>query len=684
MPNRLANENSPYLLQHKDNPVDWYPWGEEAFERAKAEDKPIFLSIGYSSCHWCHVMAHESFEDPATAEIMNRYYVNIKVDREEHPDVDSIYMNAVQALTGRGGWPLSVWLLPDGRPFFGGTYFPSQPRYGMPSFRQVLLRIAELFREQRDRIEEDALHLTQAISGHILLDGERTQPLDLSLLDLAFQALAERYDARWGGFGEQPKFPPSMTLELLLRLYRRRGWQHALQMVTHTLDRMMWGGIYDQIGGGFHRYAVDRMWLIPHFEKMLYDNALLARIYLHAYQVTGQPRYRRVVEETLDYVRREMTAPEGGFYSAQDADSEGEEGRFFIWREEELRETLGTEVNAEVVLDYWGVKQGANFEGHHVLWVPEPPEQVAARHGMAVEALMAEVEQARARLFERREQRVKPGRDDKVLTAWNGLMINTLAQAGRVLKHSPYTAMAARAADFVLSHMRHEGRLLRSYRHGRARFEAYLEDYAFLAEGLIELYQSTFDLRWFREALELTEQMLALFWDERAGFFDTAIDHEPLITRPQEVTDNATPSGTSGAVAVLARMALYTGRAEWRDKVERVLGRLAGAVVQYPHALSYLAAQMDFALAAPHEIALIGEPQTEEVDALLEVICRPYRPNQVVALRRPGDGAAADLIPLLVGREMINGRATAYVCRQFACQLPATAPDELRAQLDAG
>ncbi len=683
MPNQLANEISPYLLQHKDNPVDWYPWCEEAFERAKAEDKPIFLSIGYSSCHWCHVMAHESFEDPTTAEIMNRYYINIKVDREERPDVDSIYMNAVQALTGRGGWPLSVWLLPDGRPFFGGTYFPKEPRYGMPSFKQVLLRIAELFHEQRDRLEEDAMRLTQTISGHILLDGERGQTLDASLLDLAFQTLAERYDTHWGGFGEQPKFPPSMTLELLLRLYHRRGWQHALQMVTHTLDRMMWGGMYDQIGGGFHRYAVDRMWLIPHFEKMLYDNALLARIYLHAYQVTGQPRYRRVVEETLGYIRREMTAPQGGFYSAQDADSEGEEGRFFIWTEAELRAALEDLPHSEAMLDYWGVKQGANFEGRYVLWVPEPPEHVAARHGLTPDDLLAEVERARARLFERREQRVKPGCDDKILTAWNGLMINTLAQAGRVLEQPLYTEMAARAAEFILSQMRRGERLLRAYRHGRARLEGYLEDYALLTEGLIELYQSTFDLRWFREALALTEHMLALFWDDRAGFFDTAHDHESLITRPQEVTDNAIPAGTSGAVAVLVRMALYTGRTDWHNKAERVLERLAGAIVQYPHALSYLAAQMDFMLAAPHEIALVGEPTSREMNALLEAIRKPYRPNQVVALRRPDDGAAADLIPLLAGREMVNGKATAYVCRRFACRLPVTTPNDLQDQLDA-
>lgn len=680
MPNRLVNETSPYLLQHKHNPVDWYPWGEEAFEVAKCKDKPIFLSIGYSACHWCHVMAHESFEDPETAAIMNEHYINIKVDREERPDVDAVYMNAVQALTGRGGWPLSAWLLPDGRPFYGGTYFPNEPRHGMPSFKQVLVRIAELFREKRDSLEQDASRLTDAISGRILLDHEHAQTLSLDILAAAFQHLASRYDARSGGFGTQPKFPPSMTLELLLRLHWRYGWQQALNMVTHTLDRMAWGGIYDQIGGGFHRYSVDAMWLVPHFEKMLYDNAMLIRAYLYAYQVTGERRYRRVIEETVAYVGREMTAPDGGFYSSQDADSEGEEGKYYLWTEDEIRAELEGHANVEAVLDYWGVLEGPNFEGRSILWVPEPAEAVAGRHNMSASDLIAEVERARSLLFKLRERRVKPGRDDKVLTAWNGLMISSLAQAGRALGREDFTRMAERAARFVLDNLRHQGHLLRSYRDGQARFRGFLEDYAFLGEGLLELYQATFDLRWYREALGLAGRVVELFWDDESGFYDTAHDHEDLITRPQEVTDNVMPSGTSAAVALLARLSILAGRPDWRKYAERVLSRLAPAIQQYPNAFPYLACQIDFLAGGVHEIALVGDPTSPDMQALLGVIRKPYRPNQVVALHVPGDDAA-DAIPLLSGRGQIGGAATAYVCRDFVCRMPVTTPEALQTEL---
>ncbi len=683
MPNRLAGETSPYLLQHADNPVEWFPWGDEAFEHAKCKDKPIFLSIGYSACHWCHVMAHESFEDTETAALMNEHYINIKVDREERPDVDAIYMNAVQVLTGGGGWPMSVWLLPDGRPFYGGTYFPDRPRHGMPSFRQVLKRMADLYRDERDRIEDQATRLTGAISGRILLESEHNEPATTRVLEVAYQHIASRYDARWGGFGTQPKFPPSMTLELLLRMHHRWGWQQALNMVTHTLDRMMYGGMYDQLGGGFHRYSVDAMWLIPHFEKMLYDNALLLRIYLHGFQVTGDERYRRVVEEIAGYVQREMTAPGGAFYSSQDADSEGEEGKFFAWTQDEIREVLGDSVDAGLVLDYWGVQEGPNFEDKSVLWVPESPGQVAERHGVTPADLAAQVGRARELLFAAREQRVKPGRDDKILTAWNGLMINSLAQAGRVLGRDDYTGMAASAAAFILREMRGEdGRLLRSYKDGRARIDGFLEDYAFFVEALVELYQTTFDLQWFEAARELTGSMLERFWDDEAGFFDTAGDAEMLITRPQEVTDNAMPSGTSGALAALARMALLAGEGDWLWRVDRVLERLGPAVQQYATAFSYLGSQLDFMIGEPHEIAIVGERGAPDTGALLDVVREGYRPNQVVALREPDDTRAAEALPLLAGREAIGGRATAYVCRHFMCKLPVTEPAALRAQLD--
>jgi uncharacterized protein YyaL (SSP411 family) len=682
MPNRLADETSPYLLQHKDNPVDWYPWGEEAIARARAEDKPIFLSIGYSACHWCHVMAHESFEDERTAAYMNEHLVNIKVDREERPDLDSIYMSAVQAISGRGGWPMSVWLLPDGRPFYGGTYYPNTPRHGMPSFLQVLERIVDTYQTHREALERDATSLTRAIGAHIQLQAGPSAGPSPDILQTAFQKAASQYDSENGGFSSAPKFPPSMTLELLLRLYRRYGWEHALTMVTHTLDRMAWGGMYDQLGGGFHRYSVDGLWLVPHFEKMLYDNALLIRAYLHAYQVTGEPRYRQVVEETVAYVAREMTDECGGFYSTQDADSEGEEGKYFTWQQAELESALDGVVNVDAVLDYWGVSAGPNFEGASILWVPEPPQQVADRHGLSLGGLLSQVGEARQILFGIREERVKPGRDEKILTAWNGLMINSIAQAGRALDNPDYISLAGRAARFVLDELMQDGRLLRSYKDGRARFNGYLEDYAFFIEGLIELYQTIFEVDWFKAALDLTESMVELFADDEAGFYDTSIDHEDLVVRPQDLTDNATPSGTSAAVAVLLRMALLAGRPEWQDRAIRVLNRLSDAIESYPNAFSYLASQLDFALGQPHEIALVGDPNGEEMRALLRVIREDFRPNQVVAVRNADDLDSARLIPLLQDRAQVDGQATAYVCHNYLCRLPVTSAEALRQELE--
>jgi uncharacterized protein YyaL (SSP411 family) len=682
MPNRLADETSPYLLQHKDNPVDWYPWGEEAIARARAEDKPIFLSIGYSACHWCHVMAHESFEDERTAAYMNEHLVNIKVDREERPDLDSIYMSAVQAISGRGGWPMSVWLLPDGRPFYGGTYYPNTPRHGMPSFLQVLERIVDAYRTHREALEKDAASLTRAISGHIQLHAEQSAELSPDVLQLAFQKIANQYDSQHGGFSDAPKFPPSMTLELLLRLYRRYGWDHALTMVTHTLDRMAWGGMYDQVGGGFHRYSVDGLWLVPHFEKMLYDNALLIRAYLHAYQVTGESRYRQVVEETAAYVAREMTDDSGAFYSAQDADSEGEEGKYFVWQKDELQAALDGRVNVDAMLDYWGVSAGPNFEGSTILWVPESPQEVAGRHGLSLEALLSQVGEARQILFGIRDKRVKPGRDEKVLTAWNGLMIDSLAQAGRVLGSPDHLSLAEGAAHFVLRELRQGNRLLRSYKDGRARFNGYLEDYAFFVEGLIELYQTTFDVAWFKAALELTESMVELFVDDEAGFYDTSVDHEDLVVRPQDLTDNAIPSGTSAGVGVLLRMALLADRPEWHSQAIRVLSRLSDAIEAYPGAFSYLACQLDFALGQPHEIALVGDPDGEDMRALLDVIQKDFRPNQVVAMQDANESDSARLIPLLRERAQVEGQATAYVCHNYLCRLPVTSAEALRQELE--
>jgi len=684
MPNRLADETSPYLLQHKDNPVEWHPWGEAAFRAAREQDKPIFLSVGYSACHWCHVMAHESFEDVETAGLMNEYFINIKVDREERPDVDSIYMNAVQAITGRGGWPMSVWLLPDGRPFYGGTYYPKEPGHGLPSFKQVLQRVAEIYRESRASLEQDAQHLTDAISRTIALDAPDSAAPPIDFLQAAFQDYAASYDERYGGFGGAPKFPPAMGIEFLLRLHKRFGGDHLLTIVTNTLDHMMYGGIYDQVGGGFHRYSVDAVWLVPHFEKMLYDNALLIRAYLYGYQVTGFSRYRDVVEDTITSIRREMMSSEGAFYSALDADSEGQEGKYYIWTADELRDALAGAVDSNLVLDAWGVDRGPNFEGYNILWMPDNPLTVSERRGISPDALKEALSTARSILLERRERRIKPGLDHKVLTAWNGLMITSLAQAGAALGRIDYIHMAVQATEYVLETGRVDGRLRRSLTGDVARFSAYLEDYAFLIEGLLALYQATFDLRWFREAKILTNQMIELFWDDQSGFFDTAHDHESLVYRPQDVTDGAMPSGTSGAVAVLARMAILADQPKWREYAERVVSRFASAIQQYPRAFAYLASQADFLLGEPHEVALVGELSNTAAQALLYELTRAYRPNQVLALRRPDDDEAPALIPLLSGRELVDGKPTVYVCRNFVCRLPVVTIEQLHAELDAG
>lgn len=680
MPNRLANETSPYLLQHKDNPVDWYPWGEEAFERARKENKPIFLSVGYSSCHWCHVMAHESFEDEETAALMNEKFINIKVDREERPDVDSIYMSVVQALTGRGGWPMSVWMLPDGRPFFGGTYYPKQPMRGMPTFMRVLMQLATVFEEQRDALEEDASKITASVRNHLNLETQGQAVNADVIFQTAFQALSDQFDQRNGGFSTQPKFPPSMTLELLLRLANRYDWPEATRMVEITLDKMLAGGMYDQLGGGFARYSVDAVWLVPHFEKMLYDNALLLRSYLYGYQVFGKEAYRGMIDETIAYLKREMVSPEGGFYSSQDADSEGEEGKFFIWKKKEISEALSNvNVNIDALLEYWGVDLGPNFEGHNILWRAQPLEEVAEKYGMSIEELQHQIRTAKQVLFAIRETRIRPGRDDKILAAWNGLMIHSLARIGRSLGNDEALDLAVQAGEFIANKLMQNGRLLRSYKDGRARFNAYLEDYAFVAEAFLELYQATFDLKWFEYAFTLTETMLEQFWTDHAGFFDTSHDHEDLISRPQSLQDNAIPSGTSSAVAVLLRMAILANRPDWEATAQKLLDRLAPVVANYPLAFGYLGSQFEFATNEVHEIALVGDSASSEMGALLDVINTPFRPNQVVA-KVEGEGAA-ERIPLLQDRDQLNGKPTAYVCQHYVCQLPVTTPDALEGQL---
>jgi hypothetical protein len=679
MPNRLIHESSPYLLQHAHNPVDWYPWGEAALNKAKAENKPIFLSIGYSACHWCHVMEHESFESEMTATLMNQHFVNIKVDREERPDLDSIYMDAVVVLTGHGGWPMSVFLTPEGVPFYGGTYFPPTPRHGMPAFSQVLNTIAHVYHSQPDDVKKNGTSLLNRMQGSFSLQGGNS--LDPAVPELAWQALSRNFDLVNGGFSGAPKFPQPMTYDFLLRAYRRGGQKNRLEVVELTLQKMAMGGMYDQLGGGFHRYSVDAVWLVPHFEKMLYDNALLARLYLHAYQLTGRPFYRRIVEETLDYVVREMTDPAGGFYSTQDADSEGEEGKFFLWSPEEVTAILGPAAGA-IFCQVYDVKAGGNFEGRSILNLAQPLEVAAAGLGLSLEALQESLANSRAQLFAEREKRVKPARDEKILTAWNGLMLAALAEAARVLDRPDYERVAIRNAGFILATMRYEGRLFRTWKAepGQAKLMGYLEDYAFYADGLLALYQSTFDPRWFQAARELMEVVLAHFKDETEGvFFDTADDHEQLVVRPKSLQDNATPCGNSMAVRTLLMLAAYTGQATYDTPARQALAALQGPLSQYPGAFAHWLGALEFALAPAQEVAVIGDLATAETQAILNSLQKPYRPNQVVALTRPDQLAGHP--ELLEARPALNGQTTVYVCQNFTCQQPVTTVAELEALL---
>jgi uncharacterized protein YyaL (SSP411 family) len=667
--NRLAGETSPYLLQHAHNPVDWYPWGPEALERARAEDRPILLSIGYAACHWCHVMAHESFEDPETAAQMNERFVCVKVDREERPDLDGIYMDAVQAMTGHGGWPMTVFLTPEGSPFYAGTYYPKVDRPGMPSFRRVLAAVADAWDNRRDDARRQGEQVVQVLAAQAgQLGGADSQAqLDEGTLRQAFDGLRSAFDPNWGGFGPAPKFPQPMTLEFLLRC-SLRGYPGALDMARLTLDKMAAGGIFDQVGGGFHRYSTDGRWLVPHFEKMLYDNAQLVRLYTHAWQRTGDDRYRRVATRTANYLLRELRHPSGGFFSSQDADSEGVEGKFFVWSWDDLVAIAG-----EAVARHLGATPEGNWEQTNVLWTPQP----------AAPELQAEVDEALPRLFEAREARVHPATDDKVLAAWNGLAISALAEAGRSFGEPRYTDAALAAAGFVLEALSaDQGRLLRSWREGRKGGPGYLDDHACVAEACLTLYETTFDLRWLREARRLAAAMVELFADPGGdGFYQTGRDAERLVVRPRELFDNAVPAGSSVAADVLQRLGRLTGdqAAEQAglSALRPVLGVLGRAPTGFGHALG----AADFALARVREVAIVGRPEASDTGALLARVWGTYQPNRVLAAADPGDAAAQGEVPLLADRPALGGRATAYVCEHFVCQRPVTEPEDLAAQL---
>ena len=682
--NRLATETSPYLLQHAHNPVDWYPWGTDAFDHARREDKPILLSVGYSACHWCHVMERESFENDEIAALMNRLFVSIKVDREERPDVDQIYMQAVQSMTGRGGWPMTVFMTPDGVPFYGGTYFPPVDRHGMPAFPRLLQSIADAYHGRRGEVLEAGRQLVETMGQSERLSRSASL-LSRDVVTRAYLGLAGEFDERDGGLGQAPKFPQPMTWEAILRVWKRTGDARALEMLRYTLTRMARGGIYDQLGGGFHRYSVDAQWLVPHFEKMLYDNAQLASLYLHGWLATNDSEYRLIVEETLDYVRREMTHPAGGFYSAQDADSEGAEGKFFVWSPDEIRAALGDPALARVALAYWGVDDGPNFEDHSILFVPRDPATVAESLGLTQDAMMASLARARQVLHAAREKRVHPGLDDKVLASWNGLMLAAFAEAAAVLGRTDYLAAAVHNAEFLASQMVRDGRLRRSWKDGQARITGYLEDHAMVGAGLLALYEATFDRKWLDESRRLAEEALRLFWsEEREAFFDTGHDQETLVVRPRNLFDNAVPSGTSVTIEWLLRLAVVLGEERYEAVALKALRPMADLMQRYPSGFGRYLSALDFHLGPVAEVALVWPPGEERgVAPLLDTVFGRYQPNRVVVGAAEGAPGAGGL-PLLAERGTVNGRPTAYVCRHYVCQLPVTEPEALAGQLDAG
>jgi uncharacterized protein len=682
--NHLLGETSPYLLQHLHNPVDWYPWGESAFAKAVKEDKPIFLSIGYSACHWCHVMAHESFEDPRTAAILNEHFVAIKVDREELPDVDDVYMTVVQMLTGSGGWPLSVFLTPDKQAFYGGTYYPPTDRHGLPAFSRLLQTIAATWKEKRHELQESAQEISQHLQQHAESLPAAARDLDESAFAGLLTHCHEAFDHEYGGFGHAPKFPPSGTLAMLMRLHYAQPASKILPMVTRTLEAMALGGMYDQLGGGFHRYSVDAQWLVPHFEKMLYDNALLSAVYLDYWRLTGEALAQRIVRETLDYVLRDLQAPDGGFSSAEDADSEGEEGKFYVWTQQELVALLPA-AEQDLLLACYGVTEAGNFEGHTILNRPQLPREFASAQKLDSAALEKRLAGLRATLLAARAKRVRPGCDDKVLVDWNGLMISSLARAGWALNEPRYVSAAAEAARFILTTMSHpDGGLYHSYRAGRLRQPAYLDDYAALIIGLVDLYEAEGKLTWLQQAEALAKRLLSDFWDEQdGGFYSTCAAHDKLPRRAKPVYDGAMPSGNALACLALQRLGCHLDKRDLIAKVEIVLGRAQALLSRAPQAFTVMLEALDWRLHGPLEVVVIGVPGAPDTERLLHILRQTYLPRRVLAVAGPEDLAGPlGMLPLLRGKGLVNERATVYLCRNYACQKPITEPAALRAALE--
>ncbi len=685
--NRLAGETSPYLLQHAHNPVDWFPWGPDALARAKLLDRPIFLSIGYAACHWCHVMERESFEDEATAAFLNDHFVAIKVDREERPDLDQLYMGAVQAMTGQGGWPMSMFLTPDGRPFYGGTYFPDTPRHGMPSFRQVLESVRRAWMEQRVEVDRAGARLVEA-----LVEAQRAAPAPgglppASVLGDAAAGIEASFDPVNGGWGSAPKFPQPMTIEALLRRHVATGDARPLELARRSLDAMAAGGVHDQLGGGFHRYSTDARWLVPHFEQMLYDNAQLARVYAHAWALTGDEAYLGTMTGTLDYLLRELRTIDGGFAASQDADTEGDEGATFVWSAAEVREVLGDD--AALFSAAYGVTDAGNWEGRTILSRVRDDAELGERFGLAADMVAGRLAAARSALLARRTGRPQPARDDKVLAGWNGLAIAALADASGALAGSGdprlvdvaagYRAAAEAAANAVLAGLlMPDGRLRRSWKDGRASADGVLEDHAYLADGLVSLYEATFEERWYREAVSLVEVILGHFADPAGGFFDTADDGETLIVRPKDIQDNATPSGGSMTATVLLRLAALTGDDRYRVAADGALGTAGPFLARYPTGFAQWLCALELAHATVTEVAIVGDAADEGTRRLLDVARRGYHPMRVLALSATPDASA---VPLLHHRFELHGRPTAFVCRHFACRQPVHEPEALEALL---
>jgi uncharacterized protein YyaL (SSP411 family) len=671
MSNRLADESSPYLLQHRDNPVDWYPWGEEALYRSREEDRPIFLSIGYSACHWCHVMEYESFENDAIAAALNERFVCIKVDREERPDLDQIYMNAVQAMTDRGGWPMSVFLTPDLKPFFGGTYWPPTASRGMPGFDQVIAGVSDAWNNRR----EQALQQADELTGHLQQLAQLSAPAAVLADDVLHHAAAQLervFDFSQGGFGGAPKFPHPLDLKVLLRFWRRDARVGVMQMVRLTLDKMAGGGIYDHLGGGFARYSVDAQWLVPHFEKMLYDNALLADAYLEGFLATGEEHYAGVVRETLDYVLRDMTDTAGGFYSTEDADSEGVEGKFYVWTPTEIADVLG-EKAAEMFCYVYDVSESGNFEGKNILNLPKTIEQCAQVRGVEVRLLANELTEGREKLFAERKKRIHPGLDDKVLTSWNGLIIHALARAGAVLGEPRYGEAATQGADFVLAQLRRDdGRLLHTWRHGVAKLDAYLDDYAAMINALVSVYEATFDEQWIDKAIGLADVTLAHFADpDGDGFFYTADDHEQLIARVKDVQDSSVPSGNGLVATALARLGVLTGRNDYVAAAESAVRACAAMLKEHPTAAGQALVAHDFLSGSVDQVVILADKNSPDAAAALNSLRGKFLPNMIVACRDEESGSGA-LDKLFAGKPPVAGGLTVYVCRDFVCEAPVS------------